>query len=81
MTTSMLKLNDGKNEFIVLGTSKQLEKVTDITVQVGSDCIKPVKKVQNPGFFMDCLMKNGFHVNKITAQTFITLCNIKGIRR
>ena len=26
-------------------------------------------------------MKNGFHVNKITAQTFITLCNIKGIRR
>ena len=43
--------------------------------------IKPVKKVQNLGFFMDCLMKNGFHINKITVQTFITLWNIKDIRR
>ena len=77
----MLKLNDGKTEFIVFSTSKQLEKVTDITVQVGAELIKPVKKVCNLGFFMDCLMKNGFHVNKITAQTFITLHNIKGIRR
>ena len=81
MTTSMLMLNDGKTEFIVFGTSKQLENVTDITAQVGAEFIKPVKKVCNLGFFMDCLMKNGFNVNKINAQTFITLCNIKGIRR
>ena len=70
-----------KTEFLFFGTSKQLAKVTDITIQVGAEFIKPVKKVHNLGFFMDCLMKNGFHINKITAQTFFTIQNIKGIRR
>ena len=55
----MLKLNDGNTEFIVFGTSKQLEKVTKISVQVGAEFVKPVKKVCNLVFFMDCLMKNG----------------------
>ena len=68
----MLKLNNGKTEFIVFGTSEQLENVTNITVQVEAEFIKPVKKVHNLRFFMDYLMKNGFHVNKIAAQTFIT---------
>ena len=76
-----VEVNDGNTEFIVFGTSKQLENVTDITVHVGSEFIKPVKKVFNLGFFMDFLTKNGFHINNITAQTFITLCNIKGIIR
>ena len=54
-----------KTEFIVFGTFKQLEKVTDITVQLGSELIKPVKKVCNLGFFMDCLMKNHFQVTRL----------------
>ena len=77
----MLTLNDGKTEFIVFHTTKQLEKVTDINVHVGAEFMKPVKTVHNLGFFMDCLMKNGFNMlTRITAQTFTTLCNINGMR-
>ena len=36
MSVNMLKLNNDKTEFIVLGTSKQLAKVGEITIWIGN---------------------------------------------
>ena len=80
MTQNLLKLNSDKTEFILFGTRHQLSKVGDISIQIGSDTIKPANHVRNLGFVMDKLLKNGPHINKITSSCYCTLCNIAKIR-
>ena len=80
MTQNLLKLNSNKTEFILFGTRHQLSKVGDISIQIGSDTIKPVNHGRNLGFVMDKLLKNGPHINKITSSCYCTLCNIAKIR-
>ena len=59
MTQNLLKLNSDKTEFILFGTRHQLSKVDDISIQIGSNIIKPANHVRNLGFVMDNLLKNG----------------------
>ena len=80
MTQNLLKLNSNKTEFILFGTRHQLSKVCDISIQIGSDTIKPANHVRNLGFVMDKLLKNGPHINKITSSCYCTLGNIAKIR-
>ena len=56
MTQNLLKLNSNKTEFILFGTRHQLSKVCDISIQIGSDTIKPANHVRNLGFVMDKLL-------------------------
>ena len=80
MTQNLLKLNSNKTEFILFGTRHQLSKVDDISIQIGSDIIKPANHVRHLGFVMDNLLKNGPHINKITSSCYCTLRNIAKIR-
>ena len=80
MTQNLLKLNSDKTEFILFGTWWQLSKVHDISLQIGSDTIKPMDHVRNLGFIMDNLLKNGSHVNKITSSCYCKLHDITRIR-
>ena len=80
MTQNLLKLNSNKTEFILFGTRHQLSKVDDISIQIGSNTIKPANHVRNLGFVMDNLLKNGPHINKITSSCYCTLRNIAKIR-
>ena len=80
MTQNLLKLNSNKTEFILFGTRHQLSKVDGISIQIGSDIIKPANHVRNLGFVMDNLLKNGPHINKITSSCYCTLRNIAKIR-
>ena len=80
MTQNLIKLNSNKTEFILFGTRHQLSKVDDISIQIGSNTIKPANHVRNLGFVMDNLLKNGPHINKITSSCYCTLCNIAKIR-
>ena len=57
MNTSLLKLNDDKMEFIILGTRQQLDNVNEISIKVGNAVVKPVPNVRDLGFFLDCLLK------------------------
>ena len=57
MNTNLLKLNDDKTEFIILGTRQQLTKVNEISIKVGNAVVKPVPNVRDLGFFMNCLLK------------------------
>ena len=38
---NLLKLNDEKTEFLLVGTKQQLSKITNINVKIGHDEIKP----------------------------------------
>ena len=80
MRTNLLKLNDKKTEFILLGTNQQLKLVQDINIRIGNDIIHPVQSVRNLGFWYDSDMKNTSHINKVVSTSFINLCNISRIR-
>ena len=47
MQTNFLKLNENKTEFIILGLSKQLKKVGNITIKIGQDIIPNVPVMKN----------------------------------
>ena len=42
--------------------------------------VVPAESVRNLGFFMDKLLKNTNHVNKLTSSLVYQLNNIRGIR-
>ena len=65
---------------MVFGTKQQLQKIDNIAIQVGSETISPTEFVQHLGYFMDCLMKNAHHINKLTSQLYLSLCDIHSIR-
>ena len=46
MQTNFLKLNENKAEFIILGLSKQLKKVGNISIRIGEDIIHNVPAVK-----------------------------------
>ena len=50
---NLLKFNDGKTEFIILGTQQQLQKISHINIWIGEDMVTPVNMVCNHGFFID----------------------------
>ena len=79
MTLNMLKLNDDKTKFIILGTRQQLAKLSDVSIRIGSTTVLPVDYVCNLGFFLDRLLKNSNHVNRLTAGLFNQLRNISRI--
>ena len=53
MLQDRLKLNDGKTEFIIIGTRQQLVKVNIDSLQVGESCTAPSKRVKNLGCWFD----------------------------
>ena len=80
MRVNLLKLNDSKMEFIILGTQQQLNNVPDTTIKIGEDHINPSSSVRKLGFYQDSLMKCTTHVNKLTSNLFNVLCQISKIR-
>ena len=76
MCMNLLKLNDGKTEFIILGTQQQLQKIGQTSIQIGEDLVTPVDMVWNLGFFMDKHLKNKDHINRITSSTYNMLRKI-----
>ena len=52
---NLLKLNDRKMEFIILGTQQQLNNVPETTIKIGEDHINPILKCQKPRVFIKTL--------------------------
>ena len=73
MHTNILRLNDIKTEFVLVGMRQQLSLAGELSINIGDDTIDGVKFVQNLGFFMDSEMKNGTHVNKPTSSLYVIL--------
>ena len=53
MLKDKLKLNDDKTEFMVIGTSQQLAKVSINSLRVGTATITPVSSARNLGSWFD----------------------------
>ena len=80
MRMNLIKLNDGKTKFIIIGTRQQLKLVGDIEIRIGTDNVKPTPWVRNLGYFYDSELKGHIHVAKLVSSTFITICRISRVR-
>ena len=63
--TNLLKLNDEKMEFIMIGARQQIARAGNAEIQIGDDLIQPTYFVRNLGFFYDKnLKKKNHHICK-----------------
>ena len=80
LRTNLLKLNDTKTEFIMVGCKNNLLKANtrNTSVQTGNDFITCVNSVCDLGYIIDNELKSTAHINKLTSTLFI---NIRKIAR
>ena len=81
MLNNDLKFNDGKTEFLIIGSSQQLEKLDNISIRVGDSDIHPVPLARNLGCWFDSRLSMASHITKICASSFYYLYNIRWIRK
>ena len=83
MITDKLKLNDGKTEFLIIGTRQQLSKVHIEKLSVGDVSVAPATVARNLGTWFDTnlsLMRH-VHIAKSCKAAFYHLHNIRHIRK
>ena len=80
MGTNLLKLNNDKTEFLMVGTQYQLSVAGDLGLTKGQDLIKLCSVVQNLGVMFDCNLKSMTHVNKLVSTSYVTMRNITKIQ-
>ena len=81
MLNNDLKLNDDKTEFLIIGTSQQLEKLDNISIRVGDSDIHPVPIARNLGSWFDSRLSMATHITKICSSSFYYIYNIRRIRK
>ena len=65
MCINLPKMNDDKTEFIVFRMAQQLNKIDNLTVKVGDMETQLVQFFRNLGYFIDCFMKDAYHINEL----------------
>lgn len=80
MNNNMLKLNSDKTELIVFSSGQKAEKVSNLTVKVGTSVITQSANVRNLGAFLDSRMNMESHVNSVCKSTYAQLRQIGRIR-
>ena len=80
MRTNLLRLNDDKTEFLIIGTPQQLVKVRTTSIKIGTDQIQCSESARNLGYFYDSTMKSCNHINKLSSMLYITIKRISRIR-
>ena len=81
MTAMRLKLNSDKTEFLILGSTPQLNKLTTKTISVGSSTVERSRVVKCLGTYFDENLNFKHHVEmKCKAATF-NFHRIKSIRK
>ena len=81
MLKDKLKLNDGKTEFLMIGSKQQLQKINRCHVNDGSVDIFPVRKDCNLGVWCDSHLSMSTHITKTCGTAFYWLYNIKRISK
>ena len=81
MLQERLRLNDGKMEFINIGTRQQLAKVTIDTLKVGESVTSQAGEGKDLGCWFDRHVKMDTHMNNICKAAFFQLFNIRRIRK
>ena len=73
MLNNDLKFNDDKTDFLIVGSSQQLEKLDNISIRVGDSDIHPVPLARNLGCWFDSRLSMASHITKLCARLFILL--------
>ena len=81
MLNDKLKLNDDKTEFIIIGTSQQLAKVSFNTLRIGAATITPMSSARNLGSWFDSKMTMAIHILKTCNSAFYYLYILRRIRK
>jgi hypothetical protein len=81
MTVDKLKLNDGKTEFLIIGTAAQLKKVNISSIVIGQDNVPVVLCARNLGVWFDNNLNMSHHINKTCQSVVYHLHNIRRIRK
>ena len=81
MASNRLFINGSKTEFMIIGSRKQLAKISVDSVTVGDAIIKPVTYVRNLGVWFDQHVKMSDHIGKICSKAFYSLYNLRQIRK
>jgi len=81
MTNNKLKLNEDKTELLIIGTPKQLQKVSFSSVNVGSTAVHKTSKARNLGVIFDENLNLGSHVSNICKRSYLHLRNLSAIRK
>ena len=79
MGTNLLKLNDDKTEFLMVGTQYQLSVSGDLGITIGQDLIESCSVVRNLGVMFDCNLKSVTDVNKLVSTSYVTMRKITKI--
>lgn len=80
MTCNLLKLNQEKTEFIMIGTYQQLNKALGTTIEIGDEVITSTEAVRNLGFQFDSQLKNRSHIDKLCRSLYLTIRGISKMR-
>ena len=81
MFANKLKLNDGKTEFLLIGTRQQLAKVHSRTLRVGEITVTCSNVLKSLGCWFDSQLKFETHITKICKAAFFHMYNIRWIRK
>ncbi len=81
MLSDKLKVNDGKTEFLIIGTRQQLAKVNFNSLRIGDNSINSIDKAKNLGFWFDSQMKMVTNISKCSSVEFFNIFNIRRIRK
>ncbi len=80
MIENMLKLNDDKTEFIVIGTRQQRSKIDIPHINTNGIDIAPTSTVCNLGVMFDSEMSMKAHVSSINRSAYPQLKNLRAIK-
>ncbi len=72
MVKNMLKLNDHKTEFIVIGTRQQRSKIDIPHININGTDIAPTSTVCNLGVMFDSEMSMKAHVSSINRSAYLS---------
>ena len=79
--SNRLQLNTSKTEFIWFATSRRLQSLMSMPLQIGADIIWPSTSVNNLGIILDSSLTVRGHVDCTVARCFAVLRQLCSIRR
>ena len=80
MILNKLKINDAKTEFIVFRSPMLKHDMSDLSVNVGGNVIKPSEKVRDLGVILDQTLSFDDHISTICQSAHFHIRNIGRIR-
>ena len=78
MLNNDLKFNDDNTEFLIIGSSQQLEKLDNISIRVGDSDIHPVPLARNLGCWFGSSLSMASQIKKTCASAFYCILMFVG---